>query len=72
MNFPSRVNFTIRDAVAGVAVACWPKCPSETKMSPFGAVITSHGSSNISGPPPFCPALPRRISTFPSGLSFST
>ena len=49
-----------------------PPCPSATKMSPLGAVTTSDGRLNVSGPSPATPALPKVSSTFPSGLNFTT
>src|SRR5215510_6831147 len=65
MNFPSFENFTMRALES-------PPCPSATKMSPFGAVTTSLGRLNVSGPSPATPALPSVISTFPSGLNLNT
>src|ERR1700728_607090 len=66
MNFPSLVNFTTR------ALPVFGECPSETKISPFGAIATSLGSLKVSGPSPATPALPRVIRTFPSGLNLKT
>src|SRR5262249_52417817 len=64
MNFPSFENFTMRALES-------PPCPSATKISPFGAVTTSHGRLKVSGPSPATPALPSVISTFPSGLNLN-
>jgi hypothetical protein len=41
-------------------------------MSPFGVVITSLGSRNVSVPRAPTPDLPNCRSTFPSGLNFVT
>ena len=41
---PSFVNFMMRPLASGGGLSFWPLWPSDTKMSPFGAVITSHGS----------------------------
>src|ERR1700693_2548733 len=67
INFPSFENFTMR-ALSHMQ----PVCPSETKMSPFGATTTSVGAPNVSGPVPLTPALPSVIKTLPSGLSLKT
>src|SRR6266568_8975541 len=65
MNFPSFENFTMRALES-------PPCPSATKMSPFGAVVTSDGRLKVSGPSPATPALPSVSKTFPSGLNLTT
>src|ERR1044072_4437243 len=41
-------------------------------MSPFGAVTTADGALNSSVPLPGVPALPRVISSLPSGLNLKT
>src|SRR5262245_37620271 len=65
MNFPSFENFTTRAFES-------PPCPSATKMSPFGAVVTADGRLKVSGPSPATPAFPRASKTFPSGLNLTT
>ena len=72
MNLASFVNFRMPPVAPGGGLSFWPLCPSETKMSPFGAVMTSHGSLNVSGPLPATPALPSFIRTFPPGLNLIT
>ena len=66
MNLPSFENFTMR------AFESSPMWPSATKMSPFGAMTTAEGWLKVSVPLPATPALPRRISTLPSGLNLNT
>src|SRR6266704_503910 len=65
MNFPSFENFTMRALES-------PPCPSATKMSPFGAVVTSDGRLKVSGPSPATPALPSVSKTFPLALNLTT
>jgi hypothetical protein len=72
MYFPSFVNFTMRPFAFGGRLSFWPLWPSDTKMSPFGAVITSVGSLSVSGPLPGTPAFPSVIKTLPSGLNLNT
>src|SRR5438552_14139088 len=72
MNLPSFVNLEIRATVSGVAFSPCPECPSETKMSPFAATTTLHGSVKASGGFPATPARPSVSNTFPSGLNFTT
>jgi hypothetical protein len=67
MNLPFLSNFTMR---ALLKVLGW--WPSETKISPFGAIATPVGRSKVSGPLPGTPSLPSVIRTLPSGLSLST
>src|SRR5882672_10112698 len=71
-NLPSFVNLEIRATVSGVAFSPCPECPSDTKMSPFGATTTLHGSFSASGGFPATPGLPKVSSTFPSGLNLTT
>ena len=73
MKLPSLSNLTMRATVSGGASAAWPVCPSETKMSPLGAVTTSHGV-NSSGPlpSPATPGVPSVSRISPSGLNLST
>ena len=72
MNVPSGANFRMRPVAPTGGSGLWPLWPSDTKMSPFGAVITSHGSLSWPGPLPGWPAMPSRISTSPSGLNLMT
>src|SRR6266852_4875020 len=72
MNLPSFVNLEIRATVSGVAFSPCPEWPSVTKISPFAATTTLHGSVKASGGFPATPALPSTSSTFPSGLNFTT
>src|SRR6267378_2447337 len=72
MNLPSFVILEIRATVSGVAFSPCPECPSETKMSPFAATTTLHGSVKASGGFPASPARPSVSSTLPSGLNFTT
>src|SRR5579864_3511115 len=65
INLPSAENFTIRAFDPG-------PCPSATKISPFGAISTSLGLLNVSGPSPATPALPSVSNTFPSWLNSNT
>src|SRR5262245_29725153 len=66
MNFPSLLNFTMRELPK---LGAWP---SEMKISPFRAKAIPVGRSKTSGPLPPCPALPKVISTFPSGDNLKT
>ena len=50
----------------------FPEWPSDTKMSPLGAIATPVGRSNVTGPVPATPGVPIVIRTFPSGLSLRT
>src|SRR5215471_16757601 len=59
--FPSLVNFTMR------ALPMLGVCPSETRMSPLGAIATSLGWLKEAGSPGSPPGLPSVMSTFPSG-----
>src|SRR5882762_2128737 len=72
MNVPSFVNREMRATVSGVAFSPCPEWPSATKISPFGATSTLHGSVRASGGFPAIPARPSVSSTFPSGLNFTT
>src|SRR6185437_13946282 len=66
MNLPFLSNFTMREFPNVGA------CPSEMKMSPFGAKAIPVGRSNTLLSLPPCPALPSVISTLPSGDSLNT
>src|SRR5882762_7994186 len=72
MNVPSFVNREMRATVSGVAFSPCPEWPSATKISPFGATSTLHGSVRASGGFPAIPARPSVSSTFPSELNFTT
>ena len=65
-------NLMMRPVEPSGCLAFCPLCPSETKMSPFGAVITSQGSLNRPGSLPRTPGCPSAISTSPSGLNLMT
>src|SRR5260221_14019310 len=62
MNWPSLVNFTMR--AEPNLLGLWP---SDTKMSPLGAIATPVGRSNVSGPLPATPSLPSTIKTLLPG-----
>ena len=72
MNFPSFEKIEMRPTVPGGAVGFWPLCPSEIRMSPFGARMTSHGSFSDSGGSPGAPPFPIVIRILPSGLNLIT
>src|SRR5579872_474849 len=46
--------------------------PSETNMSPLGAIATAFGWLNVSGPSAATPALPSVIKIFPLGVQWNT
>ena len=59
MKLPSLSNLRIRPVRPSGGSGLCPLCPSDTKMSPFGAVITSHGSLSCPGPVPRLTSLPK-------------
>ena len=50
----------------------WAEWPSETRISPLGATITSLGWLSASGGSPVIPGVPNTIRTSPSALNFTT
>lgn len=72
MNLPSLLNFItrmFRPAGMKGMIGAWP---SVTKMSPFGAVITSLGDWKWVSSLPRWPATPRVSNTLPAGESLVT